>query len=233
MKLSMIRMYLNTRMLILFISEFIIIQTISSQELEFQKRCLSTRIVEEFYVLKNNKEIKEGQYKLLIDNFICQTGFYTNNQRSGLWAIFCCSNQVVPGPPEIVYNYDTNKLIYFEKDFYFSREDSTLRLPIYLGGIQYFKESILNHLDINQTRWGNGGIYISFEVDSTGLAKDIKLKSSCDNKSLDLMAIDAVKKVATSDFKFLPARRYGNSISYTVEVPIIYTSMNIQVIPYD
>jgi hypothetical protein len=225
--------YLNTRLLALvFFWELTVNQTLSSQELEYQKRNLSPRMTEEFNVLKSNKKIKEGQYKLVIDDFICQMGFYKNNQKSGIWSVFCCIQAVSPWA-EIVYNYDTNELIYFEKDIYFSREDSTLCLPIYLGGTQYFKEAIMNLLDRNETRLGNGRLYISFGVDSTGLPNNFRLKSSCNNKKLDLMAVDAVKKVATSNFKFIPARRNGKSISYNVEVPIYYTNMDIQVIPYD
>jgi hypothetical protein len=220
--------YLNTRLLaLIFILELTVNQTLSSQELEYQKRSLSPRMTEEFNVLKSNLKIKEGQYKLVIDDYICQIGLYKNNQRSGIWSIhfsFGLDN---------VYNYDTNELIYFDKDTYLSREDSTLCRPIYLGGITYFKQSIMNLLDRSETRWGNGRLYISFGVDSTGLPNNFKLKSSCNNKKLDLMAVDAVKKVATSNFKFVPARRNGKPISYNVEVPIYYTNMDIQVIPYD
>ena len=224
--------YLNTRLLaLIFILELTVNQIVCSQELEFQRRSISPRMTEEFNVLKSNKKIKEGQYKLVINDIICQMGFYKNNQKSGIWSVFCCS-QGVGDSPEIVYNYDTNELIFFE-DTYLSREDSTLCLPIYLGGIQYFKESILNLLDRSETRLGNGSLYISFGIDSIGLPNNFKLKSSCNNKKLDQMALEAVEKVATSNFKFIPALRNGRPISYFVEVPIYYTKMDIQVLPYD
>jgi hypothetical protein len=211
--------------------EFLINPKLSSQELEYQKRNLSSRMTEEFYVLKSNKKVKEGQYKLLINNSICQQGYYTNNQKSGIWSIFCCASGV-SNFLDILFNYDTNQVLDFSHTYY-SRLDTTLCRPIYLGGTKYFEESIINLIDLNETKFGSGSLIISFGVDSVGIPNNFKLKSSSNNRTLDLMAIDAIKKVATSNFKFIEARKNGKSISYVGEVFIVYSYKNIQVLPYD
>jgi TonB family protein len=40
---------------------------------------------EQYYVLKDNTGIKEGQYKLIIHGVVYQCGTYKNNQKSGEW----------------------------------------------------------------------------------------------------------------------------------------------------
>jgi hypothetical protein len=213
----------------IFILGFLANQTLSSQELEFQIKNLSPRMTEEFCVLKSNKKIKEGMYKLLINNSTCQLGHYKNNLRSGIWSIFCCGNGL--DSPEIIYNYDTNQILFETVNPY--RLDTTLIIPIYLGGIQYFQESIIDLIDPNETKFGNGNLHITFNVDSIGVPNNFKLKSSCNNRTLDFMALDAVKKVATSNFKFIAARRHGKPISYVEEVSIVYTYKDIKVRTYD
>jgi antitoxin component YwqK of YwqJK toxin-antitoxin module len=51
--------------------------------------------------------IKEGLYTLKIENLICQTGSYKNNQRSGTWQIYYSKDEL-----EFEYNYDTKELTY-------------------------------------------------------------------------------------------------------------------------
>ena len=184
---------------------------------------------EDYYTLKGNQSIKEGQYKLFMDDFICQMGNYKKNKRSGIWYIMSYMDGI-----DIVYNYDSQELIDFEKMYYISYEDSTLRKPIYLGGMKYFMLSIKNLINCNQTLLGDKYLRISFDVDSCGIPSNFKVKLSCDIKALNLMSLDAVKKVATSDFKFLPAQKNGRAVSDIIEVQITYDSMRgIDVAPYN
>jgi hypothetical protein len=198
-----------------------------SQELKHQKKSLGSRMREEFDVLKSNKEIKEGEYTLKYDNFICQIGVFKNNQRSGLWKIFYDKEDL-----ELEYNFDTSELIYFNKKYYVSKDDSTLVRPIYLGGMKYFFQSVINNIDPNQMQWGNGSFVISFEVDPNGVSHKFLLKTSCGYKNLDLLAIKSVTKVATSTFKFLPATKDGNPISFVLDVPINYVARTVKMGPY-
>jgi hypothetical protein len=192
-------------------------QTLSSQELKQQRKSIGTRMTEEYSVLKSDKDIKEGPYKLKIDNFICQIGSYKNNQRSGTWQIFYSKDEL-----ELEYNYDTNELTYFNKKYYLSKDDSTFCKPIYLGGIMYFNRAVTSNIDPQQMQWGNGSLTVSFEVDPSGIPNRFLLKSSCGYKNLDLLTVNSVKTVATSNFKFLPAKKDGRPITFMVDFPLNY-----------
>jgi hypothetical protein len=219
---------LNTSFLILIlIGEFAINQTISSQELKHQRKSLGSRMTEEYDVLKDNKKIKEGQYTLKIENFISQIGSYKNNQRAGIWKIFYSKDQL-----ELEYNYDTNELIYFNKKYFLNKYDSSIYQPIYLGGMKNFYQSVISNIDPIQMRWGNGSLSVSFEVDTSGMPHRFLLSSSCNYDHLDLLAIEAVKKVATSgNFKFLPAKKDGKPINFLFEVPINYIFREVRMGP--
>jgi hypothetical protein len=203
---------------LILIVEFTLNQTLPSQELKHQRKSIGSGMTEEYDVLKNNKDIKEGQYKLKIDNFICQIGSYKNNQRSGTWQIFYSKDDL-----ELEYNYDTNELIYFNKKYYVSKDDSTFYRPIYLGGMKYFFQSVKNNIDPNQMQWGNGSLSVSFEVDPSGIPHKFQLLLSCGYKNLDLLTVNSIKNVATSSFKFIPAKKNGIPISFVMEVPLNYT----------
>jgi hypothetical protein len=211
---------------LILIVELTLNQTLSSQELKHQRKSIGSRIIEEYDVPKSNKDIKEGQYKLKIDNFICQIGSYKNNQRSGTWQIFYSKDEL-----ELEYNYDTNELIYFNKKYYVSKNDSNLYQPIYLGGIKYFFQSVINNIDPKQMQWGNGSLSVSFEVDTKGIPHKFQLTSSCNYKNLDLLAVNAVKNVATSNFKFIPAKKDDKPITFMMEVPLNYIVRTIQMGP--
>jgi hypothetical protein len=131
-----------------------------SQELKHQKKNLGSRTTKEFDVLKDNKDIKEGNYQLKIDNLVCQIGAYKSNQKSGIWQIYFTKDEL-----ELQYDYDKDELIYFNKKYYLNNDDSTLCRPIYLGGFNYFIQSIYNSIDPSQFQWGNGRLTVSFEVD--------------------------------------------------------------------
>jgi TonB family protein len=211
--------YLNPGLLVIILfMEIILNQTLSSQELRHQRKSLGSRMTEECDVLKSKNDFKEGQYILKIDNFICQIGSYKNNQRSGPWKVYYSKDEL-----EFEYNYDTNELTYLNKKYYLSKDDTTLLRPIFLGGMKYFFQSVINNIDPKQMQWGDGSLSVSFEVDPNGLPQKFMITSSSNYRNLDLLALEAVKTVATSSFKFLPAKKDKKPTSFILDVPIDYT----------
>jgi len=208
--------YLNPSfILLLLIMELILNQTISSQELKHKRRNIGTNMIEEYSVLKSNKDIREGPYKLIIDKFICQIGSYKNNLRSGTWQIFYSKDTL-----ELEYNYDTNELIYFNKKYYLSKDDSTLCKPIYLGGYMYFFHAVINSIDPKQLQCGNGLLIVSFDVDSSGIPSKFLLRLSSGCNDLDIESVRSIRIVATSNFKYMPAKKDGKPFTYNMYYPL-------------
>ncbi len=206
-----------------FLLWIIIDQSLFSQELKHQKKSLGSRMSEEFDVVKDDKEIKQGTYQLKIENLICQIGTYRNNQRSGIWKIYTAKDEL-----ELEYDYDKDELVYVNKKYYTINGDSTLLLPIYLGGSKYIIQSVFKDIDPRQFQWGSGRLIVSFEVDSNGIPHRFMLNESCNYPNLDKLAINAVKSVTTSNFKFLPARQDGKAIPYVILLPLYYSARVIK-----
>jgi hypothetical protein len=185
-------------------------------------------MTEEFDVLQDNKEIKQGKYQLKIENLICQSGNYNNNQRCGIWQLYLTNDEL-----ELEYDYDKEELIYVNKKYYTINNDSSLILPIYLGGLKQLYQTIYKNIDPSQFQWGNGKLIVSFEVDTSGEPHRFMLSLSCNYKNLDKLAIEAVKNVATSNyFKFLPAKKDGKVIPYVINLPLYYSVREIKMGSY-
>lgn len=85
------------RFVLLQFSMFLLIP-LFSQETEFMMNKLPLGIVEEFYVLKNNKDIREGTYvRYSINIFskivVLESGNYYNNEKTGTWKLYS-NNQI-------------------------------------------------------------------------------------------------------------------------------------------
>ena len=66
-------------------------------------------------------------------------------------------------------------------------------------------------------------------MDSSGIPHRFILKESCNYPNLDKLAIDAVKSVTTSNFKFLPARKDGKAIPYVILLPLYYSARGMKI----
>jgi len=63
-----------------------------AQELKMTKKTLTsnpfTEEIEEYQVLKSNKNIKHGTYTRLVNDKVVETGFYKDNQKDSVWTKF-------------------------------------------------------------------------------------------------------------------------------------------------
>ena len=55
---------------------------------------------------------------------------------------------------ELEYDYDKDELVYVNKKYYSINGDSTLLLPIYLGGSKYIVQSVFKDIDTSSISVG-------------------------------------------------------------------------------
>jgi hypothetical protein len=87
---------------------------ISAQELKKQTNKLSNVSAKEiFYVLKENRSIRHGDYKIEdTKGLIRVVGLYDNNRKIGKWEFY---DEILSGTAvqKFIYDYDTNKVIFY------------------------------------------------------------------------------------------------------------------------
>lgn len=104
---------------------------------------LSDSVTESFWVIKSNKDIKQGLYRALFKRrTVIAVGNYTNDKRTGIWNFYKPNGLLVQR-----YNYDTKKFVYGSRldtlyDVHYlidkKLEDTDLvTRPVKVGGIYY------------------------------------------------------------------------------------------------
>jgi|GEM_PF-5186663 len=98
-----------------------------SQELNLKKKqnIIDNGLVESYFVLKNNKKIKQGEYELKYNGKTIQKGSYSNNIKTGDWYYFNPNSKL-----DFIYNYDSLAIV--------SDTVGKDRLPFYSEGSGYF-----------------------------------------------------------------------------------------------
>lgn len=72
----------------IFILFLLKISNVFCQETSFFVNPISNNLKEEYYVLKNDKSIKNGFYKKINYNLVTEEGFYRNNLKDSIWKIY-------------------------------------------------------------------------------------------------------------------------------------------------
>lgn len=180
-------------------------------------------MVEQYYVLKSNKEVKNGPYRLEINNLICQIGYYKNNERTGTWQIFSANKKL-----EFKYNFETKQLTDLDKGFFMNPGDTTSRAPVFLGGSIYLLfcvgKNIKHPNGLHSTMtFNNTKAIVAFDIDTLGRAVNHRILTSSKNSQLDFEAIRAVKQASTSDFSFLPSLAKGKPCTMPYMIPVVFS----------
>jgi len=207
----------------MFMSFTFLIGPIKSQDVKKVTSSPYQGMVEQYYVLKSNKEVKNGPYKLTINNIVCQMGYYKNNERTGMWQIFKAKNAI-----EFKYNYDTKQLIELDKGYFMNPNDTTSRAPVYLGGSIYLLFTVANntkHPDgaRSSMNFKDSKSVVAFDIDTSGIAINHRILSSSKNSQLDFEAIHAVKLASTLNFSFLPGLAKGKLCKMPYMIPVIFS----------
>lgn len=77
-----------------------------------KKNRLTESVVERFFVLKSDKETKNGLYQAIYKrNIPLASGMYTNNKKTGIWHFFDLSGTLIEN-----FDYSRNRLLYEKPD---------------------------------------------------------------------------------------------------------------------
>jgi TonB family protein len=196
---------------------------IKAQELKKVTKFSCSGIEEQYYVLKKDKSIKNGPYRLSIQNSIYQLGFYSNNKKTGIWSIYNFDHTL-----EFKYNYDMQMIYKLDKSYLNSPDDSTSRAPVFLGGLAYLVYRTACFTKSGEELYkriapGTYKVIIKFDVDSLGLPGNYIVFNSCGQKTLDDEALRCVKLATVLTFPFLPALEEGRPIKANIKLPINFT----------
>lgn len=91
---------------ILFIAIFSLGFNLSGQELKHNSVKYALGIIENYTVLKSNKNIKHGEYFQIFKNDTIVYGQYENNIKSGIWKYYSFENELT-----FIYDFSTSKVI--------------------------------------------------------------------------------------------------------------------------
>jgi TonB family protein len=189
-------------------------------------------IKEKFYVLKSDKNIKEGPYavySLYNDRLICE-GFYKNNIRDSIWSSFDDKGQL-----EVKYDYTHKKLLFYNPPKFVtdikkfdvidgaSTSKKTLdQPPIFMdGNIEIYRLYGANIRYPARAKENNiqGKVVIAVTVDTLGHLSNYRIKKAigggCDEEAL------RVVKLIEGDW--LPGILNGKPVTVEYELPIRFT----------
>lgn len=140
---------------------------------------------EEYYVLKNDKKVRNGQYRRLMNNKLVEEGYYKNNQRDSTWISYGINMNVLAigdyakdekvgiwkyflagGELEQAYDYTNKTFVSYKADppktayQVISGKDTTYeqlsRPPMVIGGSRAYLEVIARNLRIPANAFRTG-----------------------------------------------------------------------------
>ena len=190
-----------------------------AQDTVQQKNRLSDSVLERFYVLKANPEIKEGPFTVFLNRrILIVRGKYHNDQKAGVWQFFDFNGHL-----NEKYNYDTKKLT-FEAPLYESPDfsylfDDTLKIgdrltrPVKIGGIFYGFLPYLNlfrlPFDTFNIDMDSFGADIELLISPLGQLADYNVRVKSEDFDYDHTFNLDVKLFSPEDRSFIPATRNG------------------------
>lgn len=169
-----------------------------------------------FYVLKSNKNIKQGSYEKYIWGELIEKGKYVDNKKSGIWEYFNL-NKI-----ELKYDYDEDTVIYYLDN---ENYDSISRPPLYLGSTQEIQRTIQLNIKYPIDAVENdksGRVEIKILFDSKGNPTEYKVIRSI-HPSLDSEALRVVKFVPNN---WIPPLVDGKRTDFEVTLPAFFRLSN-------
>ncbi len=185
--------------------------------------------IEEYSVLKPNKNVRNGTYikKMKYDGEILVNGNYNENRKIGIWDYYDFRTWKL----EQKYDYDNNLIVYSEPSFldrtvlnHFNYNgewifDELDSLPILIGGISDLKLQLTEEA-CNYTKVPNfpkAGIAIfSFIITKDGKTRDYKILNSSGNTFENKL----LKFLMEHPGNWLPAMHHGEYVDTEFFIPM-------------
>jgi periplasmic protein TonB len=117
------------------------------------------KIKEYYYVLKDNKTVRDGSYELYLNDYLMESGYYKNGQRDSVWQVFHRNGSVLSqkwysqGKPTGIWHFYNGRGIE-EWSYDFAAGKTTIELsapPSSTADISYYQSDsgrwVSGHLD--------------------------------------------------------------------------------------
>jgi hypothetical protein len=218
---------------LLFICCFYLTNGISQETIERKNR-LTDSVIERFYVLKSDKETKEGPYKAFFKRkTLIAIGNYTKGKKTGIWQFF--NNQ---GILVQKFNYNTNNFtfesVYDTKDdvrYLFDvklQKGDTLTRPLKSGGVYY---GCIPYLNLFRLPFESYGIntdafeaVIELLVTPLGRLAEYKVHLTSEWYRYDHTVVMDVHLLNEDDRTFMPATLNNKPILSRIMIKCFVTS---------
>jgi len=220
---------------LLFIMIFCFLNNCFSQDTVKRHNRLTQSVMEDYFVLKTDKTIKQGLYQAIYGrNTAIASGAYLNNERVGIWHFYDSY-----GRPVQNFNYDNNTIIYEEPDSYITQHfirykfddkitDSTkISKPMKIGGRCYGYIPYLSIFrltdDYANTDFTSFSAVLEILVSPGGRLADFKvhIQSSDDDERITSFSPDLIDE---KDRLFVPATINGKPVLCRIFVRCRITS---------
>jgi hypothetical protein len=203
---------------ILFIIFFCVINCFAQDTVERKNR-FSDSLIERFYVLKSNPEIRQGPYTVFLHRrIVIARGRYNNNKKAGTWFFFDTGGKLVER-----YNYDKNKFSYeappyTSEDLRYLFDDSLkngdkITMPIKIGGVYfgYIPYVSLFHLPFDSEQFDTDAFdaYVELLISPLGRLADYKVRVVSAYYEYDQTFNLDVNLFSEADRTFVPAKLNG------------------------
>ena len=210
----------------------IIILSLFTQVGFAQKTKRVTNLVtnEKFYVLKDDKKIRHGEYKMFnfADNLSIK-GYYNYGVKDSVWEFFNLEKQLISK-----YDYTNDELILYSSFVWRNKKcrlivnenkiDTTLsRSPVFLGGDEMIVGKIRYPITAMQSG-KSGRVIVSFTVDKFGKASNYHIDTPPVGYGIDEEVIRVLK--IFSDF-WMPGRLNGEPVDVEVEYPFSFNFLGV------
>jgi TonB family protein len=185
---------------------------------------------EEYYVLKSDKSIRNGDYrKFSSKNSLLIKGHYTNGIEDSIWELYNSNGEIFQK-----IDISKNELLYLrieesEKDNLYKlingNDKSAVvldRPPVYLGGNDIFLSELAKNIQYPEEAFKNrvtGRVFVSFIVDKNGKTSNYQVLKSA-GPIFDKEAIRALKSVPENWF---PGILNGNAVDIELSYPVAFT----------
>ena len=177
------------------------------------KKDKENSIVENYYVLKNGNNIKQGDYKRFLNSKKIITGQYTNNRESAICTFYDSDNSM-----DLKYDYDTDSVLYLDAE---NNTPELGRPMIYLGSLyeaRYIVFTNLRYPEAAAVNGKSGRVLIDIYIDKSGKVYDYKIQKSV-YPPLDNEALRVVKLIPQ---KWLPAIKNGEPVESIFTFPVAF-----------
>jgi protein TonB len=216
--------------LILSLISIVFTGSLFAQTKQVTKYDQALSLTESYDVLASDTNVKQGEYALVSNKFLCK-GFYKNNQKDSIWTSYDYNHDV-----QVVYDYTHRKLIDYKKSHWDNSKDGvyavingsdTTRIkldqpPIYLDG-----DGKRLWITMMKTRYPakakekniQGKVVIAFIVDENGNVSNYKIKKriggGCDEEALRIAEL--IKG------EWLPGMLSGKPVKVEYELPLTFS----------